>query len=154
MKKPQHHPEYLRRIHLLAPLLRQYQPLSMLQVDDIADWIAWYWNRGTIAYIIDDYDVPQGVCLIKLFKRLNQFMDLVHEPSGKFAFIELAVAEQPLAMGQMLEIFIKRWGPQAVVMWDRSERTESGCPRMYRWSQFQKLARRLSYGATEYVQYQ
>ena len=49
MKRPAHHPEYLRQIHLLEPLLRQYRPLATLEFDDIADWVAWYWNRGHFA---------------------------------------------------------------------------------------------------------
>lgn len=146
MKRLAHHPKYLRQIHLLEPLLRQYRPLAALEFDDIADWVSWYWNRGTLAYVLDDFDEPQGVCLIRLFRRLPQFMDLVHEPSGKYAFIELAVAHHPLAMGQMLEEFIKRWGPQEVILWDRGARTEEGSPRIYKWADFLKLTRRLSYG--------
>lgn len=120
-------------------------------MDDIADWVAWYWNRGTISYVIDDFNQPQGICLIKLFGRLHQFMEMVHEPCGQFVMLELMVANHPLAMGQIYEDLVKRWGPQRVVMWERGARTENGVPRMYSWAEFEKLARRITYGITESV---
>jgi hypothetical protein len=144
MKKPQHHPNFVEVIYTLRPLLREYQPLAVMQIDDLADWMSWYWNRGTMAYRIDN-GRPQGVCLIRLFRRLDQFLDRdVHEPCGKFCFIELSIAEDGRIMGLMLEDLENRWGPQEIMLWDRGELTEKGAPRMYRWKDFKKLARRLS----------
>jgi hypothetical protein len=145
MKKPQHHPNFVQVIYTLRPLLREYRPLAVMQLEDLCDWMSWYWNRGTMAYRISDSGKPQGVCLIRLFKRLEQFMDRdVHQPCGQFCFIELSVAEDGRIMWLMLEDLENRWGPQEVMMWDRGELTENGTPRMYRWPQFKKLARRLS----------
>jgi hypothetical protein len=146
-----HHPEYVELIHILEPLLRRYPPLVRMRFDDLTDWMAWYWNRGTMTCVITGRGEPLGVCLIKLFRELEQFMDHdAHEPCGKFAFIELSIAQDGRIMGQMLEEMESRWGPQEIVMWDRGARTENGVPRMYRWNQFRKLARRLSqYGITE-----
>lgn len=139
-----HHTNFIQVVHTLKPLLRQYQPLSVMHFDDLCDWLAWYWNRGTMTYVIED-DEPLGVCLIRLFRRLEQFMDHnVHEPTGHFCFIELAIARDGKIMGQMLESLIDWWGPQATMLWDRGARTEGGSPRMYKWSDFIKLARRLS----------
>ena len=70
----------------------------------------------------------------------------VHEPCGKFVFIELLAADEPNAIASCFNQLLERFGPQDVVLWDRGARTEDGCPRMYRWSQFLKLTRRLSYG--------
>jgi hypothetical protein len=147
MKKPQHHPEFIEVIHTLEPLLRRYLPLRRMELDDLCDWISWYWNRGTMSYVIDR-DEPLGVCLIRLFRRLEQFMDRdAHEPCGKFCFIELSVAKDGEIMGLMLKDLENRWGPQEVMMFDRGERTENGAPRMMKWETFKKLARRLSNGA-------
>ena len=147
MKNVQHHPNFIGVIDTLQPLLRHYPPLAVMSFDDLADWMSWYWNRGTMAWWISDAGEPRGVCLIKLFRRLEQFMNRdVHEPCAKFCFIELMVASDPIIMGLLFNELTDRWGPQDVVLWDRGERTEKGAPRMYRWEQFVKLARRLSYG--------
>ena len=77
-----------------------------------------------MAYRISDTDEPQGVCLIKLFKRLDQFMDRdAHDPCGKFAFIECSVALNGRIMAMLLEDLENRWGPQEIVMW-RTGRTD------------------------------
>ena len=145
MRKPQHHSHFIGVIATLKPLLRTYQPLAVMRFDDLCDWMSWYWNRGTMAYVIEN-DEPKGVCLIKLFRKLEQFMDNdAHEPCGRFAFIELSVAKDGRIMGQMLEALEQSWGPQNIVMWDRGARTENGTPRMFTWPQFKKLAWRLSH---------
>jgi hypothetical protein len=150
MKKAQHAPEFLQIIHYLKPLLRQYPPLAVMHVDDLADWLAWYWNRGTMAWQISDYGEPQGVCLIRLFRNLEQFMEQnIHDPCNEFCFIEFSIASDPIIMGLMFNTLSNRWGPQKVMMWDRGARTADKAPRMYNWKQFRKLARRLSYGVTE-----
>jgi hypothetical protein len=147
MKKAQHHPNFIQIISTLVPLLRQYPSLSVMQFDDLCDWMSWYWNRGTMAWWISDSGEPRGVCLIKLFRRMEQFLDRdVHEPCAKFCFIELSIAADPIIMGLMFNELVERWGPQDIMMWDRPGRTENGAPRMYKWLDFCKLARRLSYG--------
>lgn len=116
----------------------------------ICDHFAFYWNRGTFSYSIDDFGEPHGACLIKLFNRLGQFLDpYVHEPTGRFVMIELLVADNPIIMAQLCDDLVARWGPQEIVLWDRDERTEDGAPRMFTWNKFMKLARRLTYGAIE-----
>ena len=138
-----HHPNFIQVISVLKPLLRRYRPLSVMHFDDMLDWLAWYWNRGTMAYVIED-NQPKGVCLIRLFRHLDQFIEVdAHEPSSEFAFIEVSIAEDGQVMAQMLADLENRWGPQKCVMWDRGVRTEDGPPRMYSWNQFKKLARRL-----------
>lgn len=145
----QHHPKFIEVISILKPMLRIYPPLAVMHFDDLLDWMSWYWNRGTMAFIIEDQR-PQGVCLIKLFRTVGQFMDVVHEPCGKFCFIELAIAAEPHYMGAMLEELEARWGRQDVMMWDRGDRTENGSPKMFRWKKFKRLARKLSnYGKLE-----
>ena len=63
--------------------------------------------------------------------------------------IDLLVADTPNVAAQLCEELTERWGRQAVIMWDRDERTENGSPRIYRWKEFQKLVRRLTYGILE-----
>jgi hypothetical protein len=141
-----HAPEYIEKMHILKPLFRKWKPLHALHFDDICDYVAWFWNRGTISYVIDDWGKAKGVCLIKLFSFLQQMdLPLIHEPTGHFCMIVLMVADGPETMGWLCEDLTQRWGPQHVVMWDRGERTEDKEPRMYRWDQFQKLARRITW---------
>jgi hypothetical protein len=150
MKRLKHAKEYIETIRALAPLLRAYPPLAVLQVASLCDYAAWYWNRGTMAYVIDDFGQPQGVCLVKLFRRLEQFLEpFVHEPCGRFCMLELMVAKTPDTMGWICEELTRRWGRQEVILWDRGERTEQGAPRMFKWKDFQKLARRITHGAIE-----
>ena len=59
--------EFHSVIQALKPLLRTHKPLCVMQTDEMLDWCSWYWNRGTMTYVIDD-NGPQGVCLIKLFR--------------------------------------------------------------------------------------
>ena len=145
--RTRHAPEYFAEIGKLLPLLRRSPALSAMTFADLCDHLAYFWNRGTICYVMGYNDVPRAICLIKLFRELDQFMDVyVHEPCGEFCMIELMVAEDPLAMGVIFDEFVKRWYGVKTVLWDRQERTELGAPRMYSWRQFEKLARRLSYG--------
>ena len=142
-----HAPEYVAEIGKLLPLLRRAPAFSAITFADLCDHLAYFWNRGTMCYVMSDYSEPRAVCLIKLFRNIEQFMDVyVHEPCGEFCTIELMVASDPLAMGMIFEELVKRWRGAKTVMWDRGERTEPGAPRIYSWRQFKKLARRLSYG--------
>lgn len=153
MKKPQHHPDFLKIIQTLKPLLRTHPPLSVMPFDDLCDWMSWYWNRGTMSWVISEFDEePLGVCLIRLFRRLEQFVaPVVHDPCGEFCMIELLVSRDPITTAVLCDSLVQRWGPQKTMMWERGSRTENGCPRMFRWDQFTKLARRVSYGITENV---
>jgi hypothetical protein len=144
-----HAKEFVRIMRQLKPLLRQHPPLASMSFEDLCDYLAWYWNNGTLAYVIDEQGA-HAVCFCRLFRWLEQFLWAgAHEPCGEFCMLELMVADEPNAMAGIFKIFKDRWGPQKVVMWDRGERTENGTPRMYRWDQFEKLARRLTYGLTE-----
>jgi hypothetical protein len=150
MSETQHHPFFLKVIHTLKPLLRTHPPLAVMHTDDMADWMSWYWNRGTMSYVIDEEEEPLGVCLIRMFRHLEQFMDPnAHSPCGEFCLIELLVSRDPITTGVLCDALVQRWGPQKIMMWERGKRTENGSPRMFRWDQFIKLARRISYGITE-----
>jgi hypothetical protein len=141
-----HAPEYLAVMDQLVPLLREGRRFCVMPRALLNDWIAYYWNRGTISYLIDGQQA-RGVCLIKLFSRLGQFLEpFVHEPCGKFCMVELLVAKDPLAIAYTYFELVQRWGKPEIIMWDRGERTEGGSPRMYTWNQYEKLTRRLTYG--------
>jgi hypothetical protein len=142
-----HAPEYLETMEILVPLIREARRYSLWQFDMLCDWFAYFWNRGTIAFVIDARGNAQGVCAIKLFSRLEQFLEpFVHEPSGRFCMVELLVAKDPLAIAHTFFELTGRWGKPEIILWDRGERTEWGSPRMYRWSDYEKLTRRLTYG--------
>lgn len=147
-----HAQEFLEVMDSLEPLFREWSPLSVMPFHDLCDYVAYFWNRGTISYIIDDWGHAQGVCLIKLFRNLGQFLEpFVHEPCGEFCMLVLMVADGPETMGWICQDLTRRWGPQSIVLWDRGDRTESGAPRMFTWNQFQKLARRITQGVTTNV---
>jgi hypothetical protein len=146
--KTAHSQEFVEAMLVLAPLLRKHQPLKDLGFIEICDWVAHYWNRGTISYLIDDDGEPRAVCLMKYFRNIRQFLEPhVHEPCGRMCMIELLVASEPVSMAAVCREQIARFGPQHVVMFDRGERTENGAPRMYIWSKFMTLVRRLTYGS-------
>jgi hypothetical protein len=148
--KQKHAPEYIQIMQILKPLLRKYEPFRKMPFANLCDYVAWFWNRGTISFVFTDSGEAEGVCLIKLFRNLEDFMEpFVHDSCGRFCMIEVMVASHPLAFASMFEELVDRWGKQQLIMWDRGERTKSGAPRMYRWRQFQKLARRITYGITE-----
>jgi hypothetical protein len=143
----EHHPNFLRIVNVLKPMLRAYPPLSVLTFDDLADYMSWYWNRGTMSWVISEEGEPQGVCLIRLFRRLEQFIDHnVHEPCGEFCLIELLASSDPVTTGLLHDGLVDRWGAQKIMMFDRGARTENGAPHMYTWEQFRKISRRMSYG--------
>jgi hypothetical protein len=141
-----HAKEYLETMDKLEPLLRDGRKFSVMPYALLCDWIAYFWNRGTISYLIDEGQA-RGVCLVKLFGRLEQFLEpFVHEPGGKFCMVELLVAKDPLAIAHTFFELTGRWGKPEIILWDRGERTEGGSPRMYTWDQYEKLTRRLTYG--------
>jgi hypothetical protein len=142
-----HDPEYVTLIRLLLPVLRQQKAFCVMPFSEVCDRVAFYWNRGTFTFSIDNFGVPHGACLIRLFSSVEQFLDpLVHSPCGRYAMIDLLVADTPNVAAQLCEELVERWGRQQIILWDRDERTENGSPRIYRWKQFQKIVRRLTYG--------
>jgi len=142
-----HAPQYIETMRKLAPLIRDVPKFCVWQFDMLCDWFAFYWNRGTLSFYLDTEGANQGVCAIKLFSRLEQFLEpFIHEPGGRFAMIELMSARSSEAMGFIYDELVKRWGRREVMIWDRGERTEGGAPRMYRWDSFEKLARRITNG--------
>jgi hypothetical protein len=146
--KTVHSQEFVETMLVLAPFLRHHKPLKDLGFAELCDWVAHYWNRGTISYLIDDDGEPRAVCLMRYFRVLNQFLDpSAHDPCGEICMIELLVASEPVSMASVCQEQIARFGPQAVVLWDRGSRTENGAPRMYLWPKFMTLVRRLTYGS-------
>src|SRR5215475_14399762 len=141
-----HAPQYIETMRKLAPLIRDVRKFSVWQLDMLCDWFAYFWNRGTISFVIDTQGQAHGVCAIKFFRNLEGFLEpFVHEPCGRFCMIELMVAKSPTVMGLIFTELTDRWGEVECMMWDRYERTEKGAPRMWTWSQFKKLARRITH---------
>jgi hypothetical protein len=141
-----HAKEYLETIAVLEPLLREGRKFSVMPYALLCDWVAYFWNRGTISYLIDEGQA-RGVCLVKFFSRLEQFLEpFVHEPTGKFCMVEFLAARDPLAIAHTFFELTGRWGKPEIILWDREERTLGGAPRMFTWAQYEKLTRRLTYG--------
>jgi hypothetical protein len=141
---------FYRTVRSLEPLLRRHRTLEKMDFDMLIEWVAYFWNRNTISHVIDN-GKPRAVCMIKLFRRLQEFQEpFVHDPCNKFCMIELMSASDPEAMGIVHDRLFERWGPQMIVMWDRGERTEKGRPRMYRWDQFERLAEKLTHKENTY----
>jgi hypothetical protein len=141
-----HAPEYIAIMKILAPLIRDVPKFSVWQFGTLCDWMAYFWNRGTLSFVIEEGE-PLGFCTIKLFRELGQFLEpFVHDPCGRYAMVEALVARTPQAWARMFEELVGRWGRVEVVLWDRGMRTENGAPRMYRWNDYIKLVRRSVYG--------
>ena len=110
------------------------------------EYLAWFWGNDLLAVSFQEEEI-YGVCTIKLFDRLEDFLSpKAFNPTGKFCMVDLLVAVSPVAIANCFEILFKRWGPQEIMLWDRGERTEKGAPKMFTWSQYLKLTRRLTYG--------
>ena len=145
-----HAPEYIDIMFRLCPVIRQQRAFCVTSFARLCDHFAFYWNRGTFVYSIDDFGKAHGVCAIRMFNALEQFLTpYIHEPCNKFCVIDLLVADTPNVAAQLFEELTQRWGPQEVMLFDRDERTENGSPRMYKWETFMKLVRRLTYGILE-----
>jgi len=137
-----HAESYVKTMRALAGRIRAVPKFSIWQFDMLCDWFAYAWNRGTISFVIEEGQA-RGVCVIKLFSRLEQFLEpFVHEPGGRFAFIEVLSSEGPQIHRRLWDELVGRWGHPPIVMWDRPWRTEGGAPRMFTWGQFEKLSRR------------
>ena len=141
-----HSHEFLAVMSKLEPLLREEAKFCLMPYGLLCDWIAYFWNRGTLSYLINPGEA-RGVCLIKLFRHLGQFLEpFVHDPCGNFCMVETLVARDPLAIAHTYFELTGRWGKPKVILWDRGERTEGGSPRIYTWDQYEKLTRRLTFG--------
>lgn len=149
-----HDPRFIATIAKLVSVLHTHPPFRKLSFERLCDYLAWYWNHGTFAYVMNENDTPAGVCLIKLFDDLPEFLEeFVHDPRGQYCMIVLLAADTPIAMGQLFDELVGRWGPGRLMMWERGERTENGAPRMFTWEKFERLARRLTYGLVENTNY-
>ena len=145
-----HAPEYLATMCKLIPMIREVPKFSFWDFETLCDWFSYFWNRGTISFQIEGENA-KGVCAIKLFSRLEQFLEpFVHEPKGDFCMVDVLVADGPEAIAFSFHELFKRWGPGRVMLWDRGARTEGGAPRMYLWKDYLKLTRRLTKGAVVY----
>jgi hypothetical protein len=141
-----HSPQFMAAMVQLEPLIRTGKLYRKMKFGDMCDWVAYYWHRGTLSYLLQGEEAV-GVCLIKLFRHLGQFLEpFVHEPCGEYCWVELLVAKEPGAIAHAYFEFKNRWGPQKIMFWDRGERTWSGCPKMFTWDQYEKLTRRLTDG--------
>jgi len=140
-----HAPEYLETMRKLLGLIRQVEKFSYWDKDVILDWMAYFWNKGTISYRIEG-GVGKGVCTVKFFSRLEQFLEpFVHEPLGNFVMIEMLVSDSQATSALLFDELCDRWGGwRPVVIWDRGNRTEKGAPRMFKWKEFQRIARRMT----------
>lgn len=142
-----HHPCYIATMQQLLPLLRRQRTFEDFSFEAICDYFAFGWNRGTFAYVADEEGSPRGAVLIRIFEKLNQFMDpFIHVPHGTFLMVDMFVAEGPTVMARLYYDVVNRWGPRMIVLWDRGERTQNKEPRMFTWPQFERLARRITYG--------
>jgi hypothetical protein len=146
-----HDPKFIASVAKLMPLLHTHRPLRGMGFGQLCDYLSYFWNHGTMSYVLNYNDSPNGVCLIKFFRELHNFVDaeFIHEPDGEFCMVILLVADTPNAIGQMFDELVGRWGPGRTMLWDRGQRTESGAPRMYTWEEYLKLTRRLTYGFFE-----
>ena len=136
-------------MELIAPKLWQIESVSTLTFDELSDWFAFYFSRGTTAVLIRDGDC-KGIAVMKLFSRLEQFFeDYVHEPSGKFVEVVAAYFGEKATMQACLNVFKERWGAQEIVMWERGSKKTGLAPRIYRWEQYERLVRKFSHELTK-----
>jgi hypothetical protein len=143
-----HHPSFIKVMEKAGPFIQErHAAWALASIETLCDYFAWYWNRGTVSIFFDRLGEVDGVCMIKLFRYLNQAMDKwVHEPCGQFALVEVLIADHPKAIAGTFRELFARWGKQDFILWDRGERTEGGPHRIYTWKQYLKLTRRLTDG--------
>jgi hypothetical protein len=112
----------------------------------LQEYLTWFADRELLAISASGEEI-YGICTIKLFDKLEDFLSPeAFNPTGKFCQVDLLVAVSPVAIADCFETLFKRWGPQEIMLWERSERTENGAPRMFTWKEYLKLTRRLTYG--------
>ena len=140
-----HAEQFLKVCAKVVPFIKAHHPKWQTCSDEaICDYLAWFWNRDLMAVSWKDGEVT-GVCLIKLFDRLEDFLDdFPHHPTGNYAMVDLLISIEPEAPLDLYEILFERWGPQKVIIWERGDRTLDTAPRMYTWAGYKKLLRRMT----------
>jgi hypothetical protein len=99
-----HAPEYVDIMFRLTPTIRQQPTFCVMPFEDICNYFAFYWNRGTFVYSIDDFGKAHGVCAIRMFDRLEKFLTpYIHEPCNKFCVIDCLVADTPVVAANLCE---------------------------------------------------
>lgn len=127
-------------------LLEEVPRFRQMPLGELFDHVCWHWNHGTIAWAVEpEGEKYTGVCLIKVIDDIRD-MDTpyVHCPSGRYIFVEEVVSKIPDAWQQMFNQLHDIWGDKECVIWDRRERTEKSCPRIYTWKDYLKILRRLT----------
>jgi hypothetical protein len=154
MNEMKHALVFERIMRKVDPFIRSRCPKwPAWSFEDMCDYCAKFWNRGTMSLSVDCFGEIHGLTLIKLFRHLDDFVkEHAHDPCGKFCWVEVMIADYPQAMIEMKLGFIRRWGPQEIMMWDRADRTATKTPKIYTWDQYNKLTRRLSYGTPELIE--
>jgi hypothetical protein len=140
-----HAERFLKVCSKVVPFIKEHHPKwHGSSEENVCNYLAWYWNRDLMA-VSWSGDHVYGVCLIKLFDRLEDWLeDLPHHPTGNFGMVDLLISISPSATLELYEILFERWGPQKVVMWERGERTLDKAPRMVTWAGYKKLLRRMT----------
>lgn len=116
--------------------------------ETLAAYIEWFRARDLLATSFCGENLF-AVCAVRFFARLEDWLEhQAFDPEGAFAMVELLVSASPLAQADCFEQLFDRWGKRPIVIWERGDRTEKsiGAPRMYRWKDFIKLTRRMTYG--------
>lgn len=134
----------------MVPFIKEYHPKWRDEPNQkLYEYLAWHTGKNTLAVDFQGEEI-YGVCAIKLFDNLEDFMDpRAFNPTGKFCMVDLLVAVSPCAIAVCFEKLFATWGPQKIMLWDRGERTENGAPRMYTWDMYMKLTKRLTYGLVD-----
>jgi hypothetical protein len=144
--KTAHHATFIQVMRKVAPFICAHHPFWLeIDFEKLCDYFAWFWNRHTMIVCTDRLGEIDTVCLVKLFRYLNQFIIRdVHDPCGEFCMIELLAADSDRGKAKAIHSFTNRWGKQKFVIWDRGDRTLDKAPRIYSWEDFHKLARRFT----------
>ena len=135
-----HAPEFLWVVERMAPVIRRVETYAHMSDSEIADWLAYFWNRGTMSFV-----TGKGIGVIKIFRQLPGFLeDYIHEPDGRFIEVELFSADSKATIKTIWHDLAFRWGPRDIVLWDRG--FKSGlAPRMYAWPQLTRFMEKLTY---------
>ena len=116
---------------------------------ELATYLRWHQARDLLATSFVG-DEPFALCAVRFFGRLEDWLiPWVFEPDGAFGMVDLLVSVSPLSEADCFQQLVKRWGARPVMIWERGDRTieSTKAPRMFRWDQFVKLTRRMTYGA-------
>ena len=131
----------------IKDLLEQSPRLREMSLDELYDHVCWHWNHGTISWVEKLEGGFGGYCMIKLIGELKDLdTSYVHDPAGRYIFIEEVVSDGPDTWRELFDQLYEIWGAREFTIWDRRERTEKGCPRVYTWHQYLKILKRLTNG--------